>query len=150
MPGRQRVATVVAETGAFHRVHGLIAVDAVEDRTTDDVLGALVAPERLVAVLRRRRADLGDRYDRAGPAGNYFTADQALAPIADLLVGLNASYSTSRPEDRRYARMFTQLDAALLLDYVKIFALSPQPPNAARIDAWASALVLGLSATGKF
>jgi hypothetical protein len=97
-----------------------------------------------------RDAGNADSYDRAGPAGMFFTADQALAPLADLLIGVNASYSATRPEDRRYARMFTELGAALLFDYVKIFALTPQPPNAARIDAWASALVVGLSGTGKF
>src|SRR5262249_1696724 len=95
-----------------------------------------------------RDAGNADSYDRAGPAGNFFTADQALAPLGDLLLGVNATYSTSR--ERRYARMFTQLDAALLFDYVKILALPPEPPNLARIDAWASALVVGLSGTGKF
>jgi hypothetical protein len=97
-----------------------------------------------------RDAGNADSYDRAGPAGSWFTADQALAPLADLLLGVNASYATTRSDDRRYGRMFTGLDASLLFDYVKIFALTPHPPNFARIDAWASALVIGLSGSGKF
>jgi hypothetical protein len=39
---------------------------------------------------------------------------------------------------------------ALAIDYYKIFALTPDPPNAARAHAWATAIVLGASAAVGF
>jgi hypothetical protein len=38
----------------------------------------------------------------------------------------------------------------VLLNWVRIFALTPDPPNVARTQGWASAIVLGLSASGRF
>lgn len=97
-----------------------------------------------------RDAGEPNSYDATGPVGSFFTADQALAPLADLLLGTRFTYTNSRPPERRYWRMFTGVDVTLKLDYVKIFPLSPEPPNAARARNWASALVLGASVTGKF
>jgi hypothetical protein len=95
-----------------------------------------------------RDAGEANSYDRAGPVGNYFTADQELAPLADLLVGGRFSYASSSA--RRRWRMFTDVEASLSLDWIKIFALSPQPPNVARTESVASALVLAASAAGRF
>ncbi len=91
-----------------------------------------------------------DSYERAGPVGNYFTADQELAPLADLVLGASFVHtSTHAPEHRKW-RMFTDVEWVMGLDYVKIFALTPEPPNAARARAFASALVLSISVTGRF
>ncbi len=97
-----------------------------------------------------RDAGHADSYDRAGPVGNFFTADQALAPIADLLLGARFTWTGTRPADRRYWRMFTDVEATFFFDYVKIFALSPDPPNAARTSGFASALIGAASVNGKF
>jgi hypothetical protein len=96
--------------------------------------------------------DVGESnsYEIAGPAGNFFTADQALAPLADLIIGGHVSYVADRPADKRVWRAFTNMTTTLLLEYVRGFALSPEPPNAARLRGFATALVLGLSATGRF
>ncbi len=91
-----------------------------------------------------------DSYERAGPVGRYFTADQELAPIADLLLGARFVHDSRFSPDKRRWRMFTEVEWSLGADYVKIFALSPEPPNAARTRGFASALVLALSATGRF
>ena len=91
-----------------------------------------------------------DSYERTGPVGSFFTADQELAPLADLLLGARFVHQSSHPADRRRWRMFTDVEWAFSFDYVKIFALSPEPPNAPRTRGWASALVLGVSGTGKF
>jgi hypothetical protein len=97
-----------------------------------------------------RDAGWADSYERAGPVGRYFTADQELAPIADLLLGARFVHdSRFAPQERRW-RMFTEVEWSLGADYLKIFALSPEPPNAARTRGFASALVLALSATGRF
>jgi hypothetical protein len=82
--------------------------------------------------------------------GGFFTADQALAPLADLLVGARFIWAGTRPAERRYWRMFTDAEATFLFDYLKIFALSPDPPNAGRTTGFASALVGGASFTGRF
>jgi hypothetical protein len=97
-----------------------------------------------------RDAGRADSYDRMGPVGLYFTADQALAPLADLLLGARFIYANNRPSERRYWRMFSAVEASLLFNYVKIFALTPEPPNAERTRGFASALVFGASVTGKF
>ena len=97
-----------------------------------------------------RDAGEANSYELAGPAGNFFTADQALAPFADLLLEGRLSYVVDRAADRRVWRAFTQMNTTLLLEYVRGFALSPEPPNAARLRSWASSLVLSLSATGRF
>lgn len=89
-------------------------------------------------------------YERAGPAGNYFTADQELAPLADLLLGARFMHVSQHPPDKRRWRMFTGVEWDFSFDYVKIFALSPEPPNAARTRGFASALVLSVSASGTF
>ncbi|MCU1281277.1 MAG: hypothetical protein JWM53_4823 [bacterium] len=97
-----------------------------------------------------RDVGYADSYERAGPVGSFFTADQELAPLADLVVGASFVHASSYPAERRRLRMFTDVEWNLGLDYVKIFALTPEPPNAARMRSWASALVLSLSATGRF
>jgi hypothetical protein len=95
-----------------------------------------------------RDAGEADSYDRAGAVGCIFTADQELAPLADLLLGGRFSYASSS-EKRRW-RMFTDVVASLSLDWVKIFALSPQPPNVARTEGIVSALVFAASLGGRF
>jgi hypothetical protein len=97
-----------------------------------------------------RDAGWADSYERAGPVGQYFTADQELAPLADLLLGARFVHDSHLPSNRRRWRMFTEVQWSLGADYVKIFALSPEPPNAARTRGFASALVLAISATGRF
>lgn len=97
-----------------------------------------------------RDAGWADSYERAGPAGRYFTADQELAPLANLLLGARFSHASSHPAHRRRWRLFTEVEWTLSLDYLKIIALSPEPPNAPRARGWASALVIGLAGTGKF
>jgi hypothetical protein len=97
-----------------------------------------------------RDAGEANSYEREGPAGQYFTADQELAPLADLVVGARVVYAATRPEKRRIWHMFTDSETTLRLDYVKTFALSPDPPNAARINNWATALVLAASVIGRF
>jgi len=97
-----------------------------------------------------RDAGRDDSYDRAGPPGLYFTADQALAPLADLLLSFRATWRGTRTPDRRYARAFTALSGSILVEYLKIFALTPEPPNAGRTRGWASAIVLGLVGGGAF
>ena len=97
-----------------------------------------------------RDVGYSDSYERAGPVGNYFTADQELAPLADLVLGASFVHISSYAEDRRRWRMFTNVEWNLGFDYVKIFALTPEPPNAARTRGFASALVLSVSATGRF
>ena len=96
-----------------------------------------------------RDAGNADSYERAGPVGSYFTADQELAPLADL-VSARASSTTPATSRRTKWRMFTAVQWAFSLDYVKMFALTPEPPNAPRLRSWASALVAGVAATGKF
>lgn len=97
-----------------------------------------------------RDASEASSYDATGPVGSYFTADQELAPLADLLVGLRALHTTARAEGQRVWHAFTNLDVSLGVDYLKIFALTPDPPNADRAHAPATALVLTLSLTGRF
>jgi len=91
-----------------------------------------------------------DSYERAGPVGSFFTADQELAPLADLILGARFVHTTSHPPERRRWKMFTEVEWSFSFDYVKIFALTPEPPNAPRARGWASALVLGIGATGRF
>jgi hypothetical protein len=97
-----------------------------------------------------RDAGEPDSYERAGPVGNFFTADQELAPLADLLLGGRFIYTASRPADRRYLHAFTGLQTTLLFEYLRIFALSPDPPNVDRTRGFASALVFAASLTGQF
>lgn len=97
-----------------------------------------------------RDAGRPDSYEREGPVGSYFTADQELAPLADLLVGVRFVHASTHPADHRRWRMFTDVEWNFSFDYLKIFPLTPEPPNAARARNWASALVLGISGTGKF
>jgi hypothetical protein len=95
-----------------------------------------------------RDAGNPDSYERAGPVGQYFTADQELAPLADLLLGADFVYAaTGRP---RVWRMFSDGELRLVVDYIKAFALTPEPPNAARIRSWATGLVGGVSLSGRF
>jgi hypothetical protein len=96
-----------------------------------------------------RDAGNADAYDRVGPPGAYFTADQALAPLSDLLVGGRVVWMGSRAE-RRYWRLFSAMETSIIAEWMKIFALTPEPPNAARTRGWASAVLVGLSATGRF
>ena len=91
-----------------------------------------------------------DSYERAGPVGSYFTADQELAPLSDLVLGASFVHRASHDPEHRKWRMFTNVEWVLGLDYVKIFALTPEPPNAARTRGWASALVLSVAVTGQF
>jgi hypothetical protein len=95
-----------------------------------------------------RDTTAADSYFNAGPVGQFFTADQALAPLADLLLGANFSWSGNKPS--RYWKAFTDMQASFLFDWVKIFALTPNPPNVARTNGWVSALLFGLSAGGRF
>ena len=95
-----------------------------------------------------RDTTAADSYDRSGPVGSFFTADQALAPLADLLLGARASWAGSKPT--RYWRAFTDMEASMLVNWVRIFALTPDPPNVARTQGWASAILVGLSASGRF
>ena len=97
-----------------------------------------------------RDAGNADSYERAGPVGSFFTADQELAPLADLLVGARFVHSMAHQPAHRKWHMFTNVEWEFGLDYVKIFALSPHPPNFARIDNWASALVASFGVTGRF
>lgn len=90
-----------------------------------------------------------DSYDRAGPAGSYWTADQALAPLVDVIAGARFTWSDTK-RARRYWRAFDHMEVNLALDYVKFFALTPDPPNALRANYWLGALVLGISVTGQF
>jgi hypothetical protein len=96
-----------------------------------------------------RDAGNADSYDRVGPAGSYWTADQALAPLADFLTGARFTWNGSRPQ-KRYWRAFTDMEASFAIDYMKLFALSPDPPNALRADYWLGALLIALSLTGNF
>jgi uncharacterized protein DUF3570 len=89
-----------------------------------------------------------DSYEKAGPVGSFFTADQELAPLADLLLGARFVHDASY-EQRKW-KMFTNVQWSFTFDYVKMFALTPEPPNAPRLRGWASALVAGASATGRF
>ncbi len=95
-------------------------------------------------------AGSSDSYETTGPAGNYFTGDPEMAPLADLLLGMRATYTTTAPEGKRFGRMFTDGEWTMFFDYLKEFALSPTPPVAARFSSWASALVLGFSVDGRF
>jgi hypothetical protein len=96
-----------------------------------------------------RDAGNADAYDRTGPVGSYFTADQALAPLANLLVGGHVSWA-GRRDSGRYLAAFTSMETSLSLDWMRIFALSPNPPNVQRTQGWASAILVGLSASGWF
>ena len=73
-----------------------------------------------------------------------------MAPLADVLVGAGLAYRLRAEPGRRLARMLTGLEAGLRLDAVKVFALSPEPPNAPRTRGAVDAIVAGLSATGEF
>ncbi|MDB4969338.1 MAG: hypothetical protein JWN44_5027 [Myxococcales bacterium] len=95
-----------------------------------------------------RDVTAADSYDRSGPVGSFFTADQALAPLADLLLGARATWAGYKAT--RYWRAFTDMDASVLVNWTKVFALTPDPPNVARTQGWASAILLGLSASGRF
>ena len=97
-----------------------------------------------------RDVGYADSYERAGPVGSYFTADQELAPLADLLVGFRAVHAAQHDAAHRKWRMFTSVQWDFALDYVKIFALTPEPPNAGRTRGFASALVLSIAGTGGF
>lgn len=97
-----------------------------------------------------RDVGYSDSYERAGPVGSYFTADQELAPLSDLVLGASFVHTASHAPEHRKWRMFTDVEWILGLDYVKIFALTPEPPNAARTRGWASALVLSAAVTGRF
>jgi hypothetical protein len=96
-----------------------------------------------------RDASAADSYDRAGPVGQFWTADQALAPLADVTAGGRFMW-TSPARERRYWRAFRELHATLSLDYTKIIALTPDPPNALRAHYWIGSLLAGVTATGKF
>ena len=97
-----------------------------------------------------RDAGWADSYELAGPVGSYFTADQELAPLADLVLGVSFIHTATHAPEHRKWRMFTDVEWNLGLDWVKIFALSPDPPNVARTQGVASALVLSLAVTGRF
>jgi hypothetical protein len=97
-----------------------------------------------------RDVGYADSYERAGPVGNFFTADQELAPLADLLLGVRAVHVAGHDAEHRRWYAFTSVEWSFALDYVKIFALSPEPPNAARTRGFASAIVLSIAATGGF
>jgi len=97
-----------------------------------------------------RDAGNADSYERTGPVGNFFTADPELAPLADLLIGGRVVHASTHPANHRRWHMFTHVEWELGIDYVKMFALSPEPPIAARIRYFASALVATIGASGGF
>ena len=97
-----------------------------------------------------RDAGNADSYERDGPVGNYFTADQELAPLADLLLGASVVHAGHHTPDHRTWRMFTDVEWELGAEWIKIFALTPEPPNAARTRGFASAIVATIGATGRF
>ncbi len=97
-----------------------------------------------------RDAGEADSYEAVGPVGSFFTADQELAPLADLLLTGRFVYTTPRKGDRRIGGIFLHLETALVAQYLKIFALTPDPPNVARTQGFASGILFGLSLTGQF
>jgi hypothetical protein len=97
-----------------------------------------------------RDAGQANSYERAGPAGEYFTGDRELAPFADLLLGGRVSYlGPARPAGRRYARLFRGFELTARLDLMKVFAVTPEPPNAARMRGVVDAVSAGLSFLGE-
>ena len=97
-----------------------------------------------------RDAGNADSYERAGPVGSFFTADQEMAPLADILIAGSVVHASHYEPTHRRWHMFTDVEWEFGLQYLKIFALSPEPPNAARIRSFASALVASVGATGRF
>jgi hypothetical protein len=95
-----------------------------------------------------RDAGNSNSYENAGPAGQYFTGDRELAPLADLVIGGVLGYHAQAPEGKRLGRMFHALDLSLDLDLVKVFALTPEPPNHARMTGVVDAIAVGLSFLG--
>jgi hypothetical protein len=95
-----------------------------------------------------RDAGRSNSYERAGPAGQYFTGDRELAPFGDLVVGALLGYHQSAPEHHRMAKMFRAFDVTLDLDLVKVFAFSPSPPNFARMNGVIDAVAGGVSFIG--
>jgi hypothetical protein len=94
-----------------------------------------------------RDAGWSNSYERAGPAGQYFTGDREMAPFGDLVVGGVLGYHKS--SDKRMAKMFKSIDVSLDLDLVKVFALSPLPPNLPRMSGVIDAVAAGLSFIGE-
>ena len=92
-----------------------------------------------------RDAGSADSYEKAGPVGQYFTADQELAPLADLVLGARFIYGMHRASDDRIWGLFDTGDVTLSADWMKTFALTPDPPNFARTQGWATAVVVGFS-----
>jgi len=156
---RWAVASLAATLGADLRLYlDSWAVGSLTGELSWDMPFDRAAPAWRYVVRARGYAQTGatfyrdvgyaDSYEKAGPAGQYFTADQELAPLADLLLGARFVHDSSY--DKRKWKMFTAVEWAFSFDYVKMFALTPEPPNAPRLRGWASALVAGVSATGKF
>lgn len=96
-----------------------------------------------------RDAAEANAYEIAGPAGQYFTGDREMAPLADVLVGARLGWRP-RPMGKRLARMFTAFEASLRLDLIKVIPFTPEPPNAPRMRGVVDAIIGGLSATGSF
>lgn len=97
-----------------------------------------------------RDAGEPDSYERAGPPGLYFTGDRELSPLADLLVGTRLSWLARPRAAGRVARLVQSIDLGVSLDAMKAFALSPEPPDAARSRSVIDALIAGISAAGRF
>src|SRR5207249_2244778 len=68
-----------------------------------------------------RDAGRANSYENSGPAGQYFTGDRELAPLADLVVGGLLGYHAAAADGKRLGRMFRALDLTLDLDLVKVF-----------------------------
>jgi hypothetical protein len=96
-----------------------------------------------------RDAGEADSYERAGPPGQYFTGDREMAPLADVVIGGALWYRTGAA-GRRVARVLERLEVGARADVMKVFALSPEPPDAARTRGVIDALTLGLHALGAF
>ena len=94
-----------------------------------------------------RDAGWSNSYERAGPAGQYFTGDREMAPLGDFIVGGVLGYHKS--SDKRMAKMFKSIDVSLDLDLVKVFAFSPLPPNLPRMSGVIDAIAAGLSFIGE-
>jgi hypothetical protein len=95
-----------------------------------------------------RDAGWSNSYERAGPAGQYFTGDRELAPLGDLLVGAMVGYHKAAA-GKRLGRIFRSLDVMLDLDLVKVFAFSPEPPNHPRMTGVIDAVAAGVSFLGE-
>ncbi len=95
-----------------------------------------------------RDAGWRESYERAGPVGQYFTGDRQNAPLADLTVGASL-HGQLFVRERRVVRFLRRVDLSVALDAIKVFALSPDPPNRARTQGVVDALVATATIEGE-